>query len=237
MRLAATEYERVAAAVAALSPGDWHKPTDCPGWDVHDMVAHIVGMAAMASSPIKELRQRRAAQARMMRDGCEFIDALTAHQVDLFGCRTSEELVALTASVGRRAARGRKLMPAFIRRRSVPLPQVVGGVAETWTMGYVADTVLTRDPWMHRVDIARATGRSMTLTPEHDGAIVADVVQEWAGRHGQPYRLTLSGPAGGVWASGAAGEPEQLTLDAVEFCRVLSGRADGAGLLATQVPF
>jgi hypothetical protein len=104
-------------------------------------------------------------------------------------------------------------------------------------MGYVADTVLTRDPWVHRVDIARATGRSMTLTPEHDGAIVADVVQEWAGRHGQPYRLTLSGPAGGVWASGAAGEPEQLTLDAVEFCRVLSGRADGAGLLATQVPF
>jgi hypothetical protein len=61
------------------------------------------------------------------------------------------------------------------------------------------------------------------------------VVAEWARAHGKPYRLTLTGPAGGLWSSGTDGE--QITMDAVEFCRVLSGRATGTGLLAHQVPF
>jgi hypothetical protein len=73
------------------------------------------------------------------------------------------------------------------------------------------------------------------LTPEHDGAIVADVVAEWGRRHGQPYTLHLTGPAGGRWSNGSGG-PE-LELDAVDFCRILSGRAHGEGLLETEVPF
>ena len=73
----------------------------------------------------------------------------------------------------------------------------------------------------------------MTLTPDHDGAIVADVVAEWAQRHGQPYRLTLTGPAGGDWGTGG----QAIEMDAVQFCRVLSGRGEGSGLLATEVPF
>ena len=52
---------------------------------------------------------------------------------------------------------------------------------------------------MHRLDIARATGHAPVLTADHDGVIVADVVAEWARRHGRPYRLELTGPAGGVW--------------------------------------
>lgn len=39
---------------------------------------------------------------------------------------------------------------------------------------------------MHRIDISRATGRPLTLTADHDGVLVADVVHEWAGRHGTP---------------------------------------------------
>ena len=41
----------------------------------------------------------------------------------------------------------------------------------------------------------RAAGVPPELTPEHDGRIVADVVAEWSRRHGQPYVLTLTGPA------------------------------------------
>jgi len=54
-------------------------------------------------------------------------------------------------------------------------------------------------------------------------------------RHGQPFTLTLSGAAGDRFTSGIGG-PE-LELDAVEFCRILSGRAPGSGLLSTRVPF
>jgi hypothetical protein len=120
-------------------------------------------------------------------------------------------------------------------RLPFPEEQVIGDVTERWTFGYLMDVILTRDPWMHRVDIARATGHSLELTAEADGVLVDDVVREWAGRHGQPYRLRLTGPAGGSWSAGEGG-PE-LERDAVEFCRLLSGRGHGTGLLAQEVPF
>jgi len=110
----------------------------------------------------------------------------------------------------------------------------VNGREESWSVGYLLRTILTRDPWMHRTDLSAATGLPMTLTPDHDGVIVDDVVAEWAERHGRPYQLELTGPAGGSWRRGDA---ELVTLDAVEFCRIISGRGVGVGLLATQVPF
>jgi len=45
--------------------------------------------------------------------------------------------------------------------------------------------ILTRDPWMHRLDLAPATDMPLHLTADHDGVIVADVVAEWADRHGK----------------------------------------------------
>ena len=115
------------------------------------------------------------------------------------------------------------------------MKEEVGGEQETWRMGYLFDVILTRDPWMHRVDVAHATGRQMQLTPEHDGRIVADVVAEWARRHDTPFTLTLTGPAGGTYVAGDNGE--HITIDAIEFCRTLSGRATGTGLLTHEVPF
>jgi hypothetical protein len=118
----------------------------------------------------------------------------------------------------------------------MPDPQPIGdGSTEPWTFGYLIDVILTRDPWMHQVDIARATGRPLHLTADHDAVLVADVVAEWADRHGQAYVLHLTGPAGGRWSAGS-GVPD-LQLDAVEFCRIVSGRGTGEGLLNTRVPF
>jgi hypothetical protein len=97
------------------------------------------------------------------------------------------------------------------------------------------DVTYTRDAWLHRVDLARATGKPLELTPDHDARLVADVVRDWADRHGRPFRIRLAGPAGGAYVRGVGGE--EHTLDAVEFCRILSGRGKGAGLLATRVLF
>src|ERR1039458_3637986 len=98
--------------------------------------------------------------------------------------------------------------------------------AERWRFGYLVDTIFTRDTWMHRLDISRATGHQMTLTADHDGRLVDDVVGEWARRHGQPFNLTLTGPAGGRWqVDGGGGGGEQLDLDALDFCWFEIGRA------------
>jgi uncharacterized protein (TIGR03083 family) len=237
MRLAAREYELVVDQLRALSADDWTRPTPCPAWDVHAMACHALGMAEMAASVPEQLRQMWAAR----RAGGLFIDALTALQVQKHVRRRPAEVVDRFAAVASRAAAGRRRTPALLRRVRLPDQPLDerGEQTESWALGYLVDVILTRDPWMHRSDIAVATGRPMSLTAEHDGVLVADVAAEWAARHGQPVSLTLTGPAGGTWTFNHApgGEAESHQLDAVEFCRILSGRATGEGLLATRVPF
>lgn len=239
MRLAQTEYQRVTEAVDALQSDEWTRPTDCTAWDVRQLVAHIAGMAKFFSTPLETVRQIRAAGARLQ-PGQELVDAQTALQVEERQHLGPEELRAELRRVGPRGARGRRRIPGFLRRRRMPGALIINGVAEKWSIGYLTDVILTRDPWMHRLDLARATGQDLVLTADHDGVLVADVVAEWARRHGQPYQLELTGPAGGSWTSGTGGE--EIVMDAANFCRVISGRPgpDGdrpRGLLATQVPF
>jgi uncharacterized protein (TIGR03083 family) len=231
MQLAAGEYARFGALLRALEPDDWSRATECPEWDVRAMAGHVLGMAEMAST----LRASLAQNAAASRAGGG-IDALTALQVRRNAGLSTADVVDRFAAVAPRAVRGRRRLGRALRRFTVPEDQVVAGRRERWTFGFLLDVVLTRDTWMHRVDISRAVGRAVELTPEHDGVLVADVVAEWASRHGRPYRLRLTGPAGGEWSAGDAPD-EALELDAVEFCRVLSGRGQGSGLLAQEVPF
>lgn len=243
MRLAETEYQRAADAVDALRGEDWSRPTDCPAWDVRDLVAHLAGMTRFATSPLEMARQMKAARSRQ-RDGQALVDAQTAVQVEQRRHLSHDQLRAELRRVGPRAARGRRRTPDLVRRLRLPEPQVVNGTAETWSIGYLTDVILTRDPWMHRLDLARATGREPVLSSDHDGVIVADVVGEWARRHGQPCRVELGGPAGGTWTFGGGADESVvgIRMDAADFCRVVSGRpgpdhGDPAGLLTTLVPF
>ena len=231
--LARTEYARYAELLRSLDDEDWTKPTECELWDVRAMAGHSAGMMSDFTSFRSVFGRMWAASKAAKAAGGPVIDSMTAQQVDANGSLSSTELIAKVEAIGPQAAHWRT--HAFAPFRAMPMKQEVGGATETWRMGYLLDVILTRDPWMHRVDITRATGRAMHLTAEHDGRIVADVVAEWARRHGQPFTLTLTGPAGGTYVAGEGGET--ITIDAVELCRVLSGRATGHGLLTQEVPF
>ena len=102
------------------------------------------------------------------------VDAMTSMQVAEHASLSTDELVDRAAVEGPRAARWRAGANRLFRR--LPMKEEIGGRTETWRMAYLLDVILTRDPWMHRVDITRATGREHVLTAEHDGRIVADVV-------------------------------------------------------------
>jgi len=237
MRLAATEYDRFVAQLRELDPADWARPTACSEWDVHAMACHVLGMAEMVASMPEQLRQMRGAGKAAKENDSIFIDALTSLQVNKHVHRAPAQVLELLATTTPKAARGRKRVPALMRRlpmKDQPVDET-GGLTETWTMGYLVDVILTRDTWMHRSDIALATGRSMQLTADHDGVLIADVVADWFSRHGQACSLTLTGPAGGSWRQGTAGPSYEL--DAVEFCRIVCGRGSGEGLVATRVPF
>ncbi|MGH3635750.1 MAG: maleylpyruvate isomerase family mycothiol-dependent enzyme [Mycobacterium sp.] len=228
VRLAATEYERVALMLEQLRPEDWGAPTDCTDWDVRAMAGHMLGMVQMIASIPEMIRQQFAAKRTAKRTGMVMIDALTALQVEKNATLTTDELIGQVRRLGPKAVKARRRAPDLMRK------QTMQDQDEWRTMGYLIDVILTRDPFLHRVDIARATGTPMTASAEHEGIIIDDVVAEWAGRHSATYDLELTGPAGGHWKHGNG---EHITMDALEFCRALSGRAPAEGLLRTQVPF
>ena len=229
MATAEEEYRRLGVLLAELDEEDWRRPTDCTEWDVREMVAHLVG-AAESTASVREMRRQHTI-GRTLRPGGPDVDGMNAVQVRERTATTPEQLRADLADAGARGVRARRRLPAPLR--AVPLP--FGPPLGTRPLGYLMGRIYTRDAWMHRIDIARAAGREPLLTADHDGRIVADVAAEWARVHARPYRLTLTGPAGGSWSGGSDGE--EITLDAIEFCRIVSGRAPGEGLLAHQVPF
>jgi uncharacterized protein (TIGR03083 family) len=232
MHLATVECERLLAVADDLRDEQWLVQTECTDWSVKDMLGHVLGMLEAQSDSDERMRQFKIATGIAEQTGGRRLDAMTALQV--------REHASLSVDALRRTLHD--AVPRGIAGRTATTPEQRAAAYSSglsgenpWTFGYLFDIVLTRDPWIHRVDICRAIDRDMELTADHDGRIVADVVADWARRHLQPFTLTLSGPAGDRFAAGTGGP--DLDLDAVEFCRILSGRASGSGLLATSVPF
>jgi uncharacterized protein (TIGR03083 family) len=232
MGLAEAELVRVLALVDDLRADEWQRPTDCTGWTVRDMLGHLLGMMKLQADPEERGRQITTAADLARRSGELRLTEMTALQVREHADLTTDELRRALHEAAGRGLAGRRALPAALR--VAPYDSELPGEG-VWTVGYLFDVIHTRDPWLHRVDICRATGRDLLLTAEHDGRIVADVVADWAPRHGRPFVLELTGPAGGSFAAGSDGE--HLRIDAVEFCRTLSGRETGTGILATPVTF
>ena len=231
MDLAAAEFTQTLAMLRNLSADGWRQRTVCELWDVRAMVGHMLGMAEAQASMRQFIHDFRMATKRK---GGAMIDEMTATQVRERGQLSIAEVIERFAAVAPRAVRARRRVPSPMRSL-VRLKQDPPFDNERWRYGFLVDIIFTRDPWIHRLDISRATERDMVLTAKHDGRIVANVVADWARRHGKPFTLTLTGPAGGSWRSGTGGEV--LELDALEFCWILAGRGHGTGLLTTRVPF
>ena len=98
-----------------------------------------------------------------------------------------------------RALKGRCRFPPFLRPVRIGFEAPLG----KRPLGYLMDIVYTRDVWMHRIDICRATGRQPVLTAGHDGRLIADMVADWAATHHHPFSLRLTGPAGGSYTRAA----------------------------------
>jgi uncharacterized protein (TIGR03083 family) len=236
MRLQAQELDRTIGVLRALDDAAWAAATDCPAWDVRAMYQHVLGACEAGASMRENVHQLRRARAHRRRHGGPLEAALSAVQVAERADLDPARIVARLAEVAPGCVRGRRRIPALVRRHAKLA--VDGPVHERWTLGYLVDTIYLRDLWMHRVDVSTAVDRPLELDADHDGRIVADVVAEWARRHGRPFLLELTGPAGATYVVDAEHpKAERLSLDAVEFCRALAGRAPATGLLATVVPF
>lgn len=236
--VATAAYDQLLALLRTLAAADWSAPTECPGWDVAAVVGHLIG-AGRANASLREFARQ---QLYGIRHRSEFsdnaMDAYNALQVREHAGLTPDQRITTLQTIAPRAVAGRMRWSPFLRLVNAPVDQAgstATGMPARENGGHLYDVVYTRDVWLHSVDIARATGRQPDLTHPYNTRLLEDVVAEWARRHASPFELDLTGPAGGRYRQGDGGP--HLTLDAVEFARILSGRQDGTGLLATRVLF
>ena len=230
-------YDQLISLLEGVAPEDWDAQTDCPAWTVADMVGHVIGAAKAGASYVEIARQQLwATRHKKDFDGND-LDALNDYQVRQHRDLSPAQRIAALREAAPRAVRGRMRAPRPLRGVRIPLAPSgsTAGMPPFITVGHLMEVIYTRDTWMHRVDIARATGSDLALDSAVDGRVVEDVVAEWAASHQQPFELHLTGAAGGAFRQGTGGE--RIELDAVEFCRTASGRSPREGLLATLVVF
>ncbi len=239
MRLTAVEFDRMAALLRTLDGPDWAQPTDNDQWDVRATALHMLG-SVEANASVREGASQFVRGKRLFKTigGTHWVDGINEIQIRDRAGVPDAEIAPRYAAAAPKAVKVRTRLPRPIRKlRVIDMGPPIGRE----TVGYLMDMVYTRDVWVHRVDISRATGRDLDLTAAHDGRIVADIVAEWAATFPEPFTLDLAGVAGGQFRRGtgtgtATQDGVPVRIDAVEFVRIISGRAPGTGVLAHPLP-
>lgn len=137
-----------AAAISRLLPtldeGEWSTPTDCPGWTVKDIAAHLA-----------HLENELATGAADFSDPSmtEMVSAYTQAGVEARRDHTAEELQAEFAEA---VALREQELESLPDDPEQPAPLTPGGINWSW------DTLLRNraiDVWVHEQDIRRAVGK------------------------------------------------------------------------------
>ena len=218
MEIADAQARALLDLLRSLELEEWELVTDCDPWTVKDSVAHVLAWAEATISPRELVHQfSKAFGDRGSHDGV-LLHAQNALQVKERAHLTPAELLAKLGSALPRFNKARRRL-----RYPMKLVPYKDSFSGDWiTLGVIAETTYTRDHFMHRLDILRATGRDAARVPS-DATIVADVVREWTTRTKADVRLELSGPSGGAFVSGNGGAGT-IRADAFDMMRRVAGR-------------
>jgi uncharacterized protein (TIGR03083 family) len=215
-----TELERLLALVETLDSADWAEPTACTEWTVRDVLAHQAGSYASGTSYREMIHQYRAKP----KVGQLPEDAVNALQLAERTDMSAAQLIAEIRRVGPIAIHKWAYQFRLFKLLSVPHP-----VPGRLSMRHLMWVIHSRDTWMHRLDICRATGRTFEQAHGHDERIVALVILDVAKTlpqklDGRAVICELSGLASGVWKIGAGQATATIQMDALDFNIYASGR-------------
>jgi uncharacterized protein (TIGR03083 family) len=242
-RLGIDVYRALLADLRALTPADWDTATICAPWTVSDLVRHLLGAAKANASTREMLRQQIYGARHKSEFGGNALDATNELQVADHRDLSPVQLIVELEHVFEKSVRTRTHRSRVYDRINVPIDaggSTADGMPARLNLAELFRVVYTRDVWLHRIDIARALGREAAMQAAVDGRLAADIVKEWADRHGKPFELHLTGAAGGHYRRG--GDGPIISLDTADFCWILSGRGNadglpGAHLLSQRVLF
>lgn len=211
--------------IAGLHPDELDRPTHCSLWSVRDLVAHQASHAQSGSGIRGFFAQLDPRLVRPYRKtGMSMLDALNQAQVDRRKDRPFEAVVAELRQETAASIESRMRLHPLTRAIRVPVHPVGLMPLSTLLM-----EIFPRDMWIHRLDIADATGRPFSLEAEHNDAVVAGIVRD-AGRQASKrlrsiaVELRLRGPRERAWSFGT-GERVSMAMDIADFARLTSERA------------
>lgn len=212
-QLASEELRRLLALLDTLNEPDWGKPTACTEWNVRDMVAHQAGAYASGTGYRELIHQYTA----VLTPGQLPEDAINRRQLADRAAKSPTQLIAELRSTGDQAianwVHGFRLLKPF----GMPHPSGV------WlSLRHLMLVIHSRDTWIHRLDICRATDRLFVQTREHDGRVNALVVRDLARSLSrklgqQAIALDLEGTAGGRWKIGHGEPAATVRMDTLDF--------------------
>jgi uncharacterized protein (TIGR03083 family) len=182
-----------------FGPAQWAQPTICPGWDVKDVAAHVLGDHIGRLS-----RHRDGHQLPHPRDG----EALPA-----FLDRINDEWV--TAA--------RRISPRLLIEQLSIIGNQIAEFWQTVDLGTLGEAVSWAGPgpapawldaardfseyWTHHQQICDATGRAGLTAPEYLSPVLDTFMRALPHtlRHvtvpdGTVFQMTVTGPGGGKWA-------------------------------------
>jgi hypothetical protein len=198
---------------------------------VRAIAAHVLGAAEACASVRENIHQMRLGHQVQRQLGLgHIVHGANEVQVRERGALDPAGLISRWDQAVPRALLGRRRFPLFLRPVRIGFEAPLG----KRPLHYLMDIVYTRDVWIHRIDICRATSRQPVLTAGHDRRMIADMAADWAATHHHPFALHLTGAAGGSYATGSDGPT--VDIDAIDWAWTVSGRAPGAGLLANPLP-
>jgi uncharacterized protein (TIGR03083 family) len=215
-----TELGRFMGLVETLGLEDWGKPTACSAWTVRDILAHQAGGYASGSG-YKELIHQ---YINLPKWGQLPEDRINEVQLSERSGKSPAELMAELRRVGPVAAQ--KWAYQFRLLKLVTIPH---GTAGSLGLRHLMWVIHSRDTWMHRLDICRATGRKFEQSAEHDGRIAALVMRDVVkavgrGLDGQSIAFDLTGVSGGGWKIGEGQAAASVRMDVLDFNIFASGR-------------
>lgn len=226
------EWDALVALAVELTVEDWQQPTDCPGWSVKDVYAHVVGTESMLlGRPVPQV-ELPPNLPHVRNDMGRFNETWVLSYRERSGSEVLADLGEVVTE--RRAALALADQEAFDALAWTPAGEDTYG-------RYMRIRVM--DQWFHEQDVREAIGRPGHLdglAPEvvldEITAAIGYVVGKKASLpEGTLARIDLKGPMSHRWnveitdrarvVDWTSREPDLvITMPGHTFCRVVGGR-------------
>jgi len=208
--------------VADLPPAGWDTPTPAPGWTIRHQIAHLAWTDRASTLAITDPDAFSESLALALESPESYVD------------RGTEEMLAGPEVLLPQWRAGRESLAAAIE--GVP-----AGAKIPWYGTAMSPVSMTTarimETWAHGGDIADALG--VTRTPTARLRHIAHLGYRTLGwsfmvhdrpAPEEPIRVELTAPDGSLWTFGPEEAPDRVTGPALDFCRLVTQRANRADL-------